>query len=269
MYYVEVEPNVRLFVHDINPKGEKTIVFIHGWPLNNKMYEYQYNILPIYGYRCIGIDLRGFGKSDQPWEGYSYEQLADDIHCVIEKLDLHNIVLVGFSMGGPIVIKYMSKYHNDRVSKLVLLAAAAPSFTEHKDYPYGMTKEQVDQLLVQTYHNRPQMLTDFGSLFFESNPSDSFVGWFHNLCLENSSYATIKTLESLRNEDVEDDLPNIHVPTGIFYGVHDKICDPEFATILNKKISGSQLYRFDYSGHAIFYDELDKFSSVLLQFLNK
>lgn len=269
MYYVEVEPGVRLFVHDINPSGRKTIVFIHGWPLNNKMFEYQYNVLPFYGYRCIGIDLRGFGKSDQPWTGYSYDRLAEDVHKVIEKLNLHDIILVGFSMGGPIVIKYMSKYNNDRVSKLVLLAAAAPSFTQHPGYPYGMTKEQIDELLVQTYHDRPQMLTDFGKLFFGSNPSDSFEEWFHNLNLENSSYATIKTLESLRDENVENDVPNIKVPTGIFYGVKDRVCDPQFAQILHQQIKGSELYKFDYSGHAVFYDELDKFTATLLQFLNK
>lgn len=268
MYYVEVETGVNVLVHDINREGTKTVVFIHGWPINSKMYEYQFNVLPAYGYRCIGIDLRGFGGSDRPWDGYSYDRLASDIHVVMEKLDLRNTILVGFSMGGPIAIKYMSKFNNDRVSKLALLSAAAPSFTQHPGYPYGMTKERVNSLLLQAYNNRPQMLADFSSLFFASNPTSSFMNWFQNICLENSSYATIKTLISLRDEDVSTDLRNIHVPTGIFYGALDKICSPEFAVILNKNIPGSQLFRFERTGHAVFYDELEKFNNLFLQFLS-
>ncbi|MCG0314644.1 MAG: alpha/beta hydrolase [Calditerricola sp.] len=82
--YIEVENGVRVFVQDINPgKGSFPVLFVHGWPVNHKMFEYQYTVLPYYGFRCLGLDLRGFGRSDKPWHGYSYDRLADDLYAVL------------------------------------------------------------------------------------------------------------------------------------------------------------------------------------------
>lgn len=268
-YHIEVEQGVKVFVEDLNPIGNKTVVFLHGWPVNRKMYEYQLDILPNYGYRCIAIDIRGFGNSDRPWDGYSYNRLSDDIRVIIESLDLQNVTLAGFSMGGAIAIRYMARHASYKVSKLALLAAAAPLFTRSSDYPYGMTKKQVDKLILETYKNRPQMLSDFGKLFFASKVTPDFMNWFQGLGLEAAGHSTIKTEVSLRDEDMRLDLQTIRVPTGIFHGVLDKICPFQFATILNRQIMGSELYRFENSGHGIFYDELEIFNKSFLHFLSK
>ena len=268
-YHIEVEPGVKVFVEDVNPSGNKPVVFVHGWPVNGKMYEYQVNVLPNYGYRCITIDLRGFGHSDRPWTGYSYNRLSDDIRVIMESLNLQNATLVGHSMGGAISIRYMARHAGCRVSKLALLGAAAPSFTRRTDYPYGMTKENVDQLIRETYKDRPQVLADFGKLFFASKVTPSFMNWFQGLGLEAAGHSTIKTLVSLRDEDMRLDVQAIRVPTGIFHGVLDKICPFQFATILNSQIKGSELYRFENSGHGIFYDELELFNKSFLHFLSK
>ena len=106
-YYVRVESGVKLYVEDINPEGSKTIVFLHGWPLNHKQFEYQFDVLPAMGYRCIGIDWRGFGKSDKPISGYNYNRLADDIRAVVDALQLDNFTLIGHSTGGAIAIRYI------------------------------------------------------------------------------------------------------------------------------------------------------------------
>jgi non-heme chloroperoxidase len=95
---------------DVNPEGNKTILFIHGWPLNHKQFEYQFNVLPAMGYQCIGIDWRGFGNSDKPFNGYNFDRLADDIHAVIVALQLKEITLAGHSTGGAISIRYMARY---------------------------------------------------------------------------------------------------------------------------------------------------------------
>jgi len=269
MFYVEVEKNVKILVQDLNSAGEKAVFFIHGWPVNHKMFEYQFNILPQYGFRCLSVDLRGFGGSDHPWEGYLYDRLADDIYKVIATLRIKELIMVGFSMGGPIAIRYMARHYGYKVCKLVLMAAAAPSFTQHPGYPYGMTKEAVNQLIIQTYKERPQMLSDFGNLFFAGQTTPNFMSWFQELGLEASGHGTIKTAESLRDADVTPDLGSIRVPTGIFHGALDKICPFEFAVILNQNIPGSELYRFEHSGHGVFYDELDRFNGTLRHFLNK
>lgn len=267
MFYVEVEKGVKLFVNDLNPTGNKPILFIHGWPVNHKMFEYQYNILPRSGYRCVLFDIRGFGQSDAPWGGYDYDRLADDTRIVADTLKLENFILAGFSVGGAIAIRYMARHKGHNVRKLALISAAAPSFVQRPGFPYGMTVSAVNNQIAQTYYNRPQMLTEFGVNFFASKITPSFRGWFQSLGLSASSYGTIKLLESLRNEDLRQDLASIRVPTGIFHGALDKICPFPLAEAQNRGIRDSKLFRFAKSGHGVFYDELESFNNTFLGFL--
>lgn len=268
LYYVTVERGVKIAVYDLNPRCGKAVFFIHGWPINHNMFEYQFNVLPQLGFRCISVDLRGFGNSDAPWDGYSYDRMADDIYEVIRTLNVSDITLVGFSMGGPIAIRYMTRHRGYKVSRLVLLAAAAPSFTKREGYPYGMTPEAVDMLIAQAYRNRPQMAEDFGRMFFASKVTEGFTRWFNTLNYSAAGHSIIKTAESLRDSDLRGDLAQIHVPTAIFHGVLDKICPYEFAILMNKGIQNSQLFRFEQSGHGVFYDELDKFNREFINYLN-
>ncbi|WP_323131813.1 alpha/beta hydrolase [Paenibacillus xylanilyticus] len=106
--YVQVEDKVKIYIEDIG-QGVP-VIFLHGWPANHLMFEYQYTLLASHGYRCIGMDIRGFGKSDAPWESYSYDRMADDLRAVIDELQLENAALVGFSMGGAIASRYMSRH---------------------------------------------------------------------------------------------------------------------------------------------------------------
>lgn len=266
-YYITVEQNVNIYVEDIDPGYGKPILFLHGWPANHKMFEYQFNQLPRMGYRCIGIDHRGFGKSDRPWKGYSYNRLADDIRIVIDTLKLENVTLAGHSMGGAIAIRYMARHAGHKVTKLALLADAAPVFTRRPDYPYGLTKEAVNKLIEGTYTDRPKMLDDFGDIFFARYLTESFKDWFHGLGLEASGHATAMCAISLRDEDLRQDLAMINVPTGIFHGKQDKVCPFVLAELLHAGIKGSELIPFKYSGHGLFYCELEKFNRELIRFI--
>ncbi|QIC07627.1 alpha/beta hydrolase [Brevibacillus sp. 7WMA2] len=267
MACIEVEEGVHIYAEDLYPEGDKTVVFIHGWPVNHQMYEYQTTWLPNYGYRCVGIDLRGFGDSDRPWQGYCYDRLADDIRVIMDALCLENVTLVGHSMGGAISIRYMARHKGYQVGKLALLAAAAPSFVQRKNYPYGMTKRQVDELIYKTYTDRPAMMRDFGNIFFYQPVSDELRLWFWGLGMAASNHATAMTAMSLRDEDLRSDLAKIHVPTGIFHGKHDQVCPYEFALMMHQGIYGSQLFPFEQSGHGIFYEELALFQQRFLSFL--
>ena len=129
MFFVEVSDGVKVAVYDYNPKGKQTVLLVHGWPLSHKMYEYQINCLLDLGYRVTALDLRGFGASDTPAGGYSYDRMANDIYEVVCALDLKDFILVGFSMGGAIVLRYMNCCRGYGVKKLILLSAAAPSWT--------------------------------------------------------------------------------------------------------------------------------------------
>lgn len=266
MPYIGVEQGVRVFVEDINPCS-KPILFIHGWPVNHKMFEYQLDQLPKSGFRCIAMDIRGFGQSDKPWEGYCYDRLADDVLCVIETLGLDDIALVGFSMGGAIATRYMARYAGYAVSKLALVSAAVPLFTQRPDYPYGLPISEVNKLIDQTYTDRPKMISDFGSKFFASNVSLEFRNWFGGLALEASGHATAMTAISLCDEDLRRDAQQICVPTAIFAGLKDQIVSFPNAEQMQKYVCDSVLVPFKYSGHGLFYDEREKFNHYLTQFL--
>jgi non-heme chloroperoxidase len=223
-YYVQVEPGIKVYVEDLNPEGCKTILFIHGWPANHHLFEYQFNQLPNMGYRCIGMDIRGFGNSDKPWSGYSYDRLADDVRCVVESLQLQNFILAGHSVGGAIAIRYMARHNGYGVSKLALFAAAAPSFTQRPDFPYGLSKEAVTKIILDTYHDRPKMLQGFGDMFFFQHLTGSFSDWFFQLGLQATGWSTAAVAASLRDESLFSDLRTICVPTVILHGIHDKVC---------------------------------------------
>ena len=146
-YFIRTEPGVNIYVEDVNPEGGKTILFVHGWPLNHHLFEYQYNSLPEMGFRCIGIDMRGFGQSDKPWRGYDYNRMADDLLMVIQALRLQNITLVGHSMAGAISIRYMARHNGYGVSKLVLVDAAAPTGFTRKLPIVSLPKQETIDLI--------------------------------------------------------------------------------------------------------------------------
>ncbi|RHW39355.1 alpha/beta hydrolase [Lysinibacillus yapensis] len=257
-YYVPVESGVKLYVEDLNPNGSKTIVFLHGWPLSHKQFEYQFNILPAMGYRCIGIDWRGFGKSDKPISGYDFNRLADDIRTVIDVLQLDSITLVGHSTGGAIAIRYISRYNGYGVSSLVLVDAAAP---------IGFTEETADRLLEQALNDRPKMMREVTDTFFFQYITSSFAEWFLQLGLQAAGWSTAAIILTLRDEELYADLPKIHVPTLIVHGIHDKVIPYAQAQELKQKIRNSQLVPFHYSGHGCFWEERDKFNQLLMQWI--
>lgn len=261
-YYIRVNQNVKLFVKDIG-QG-RPILMVHGWPLNSKMFEYQMNVLPRYGVRIIAPDLRGFGKSDRPFEGYSYDQMADDLKVVVDTLGLNQFTLLGFSMGGAVAIRYMCRYMGYKVNKLILAGAAAPSFARRTNFPYGTPVEDINSLITSLYNDRPKALAEFGSNFFATNISNDFKNWFTNLNLEGSGHGTIHAAISLRDEDLRSDLNQIFTETHILHGKKDQICPFELAIEMNRGIKYSNLIPFEQSGHGLFYEEGQKFNQKIL-----
>jgi Predicted hydrolases or acyltransferases (alpha/beta hydrolase superfamily) len=266
-YCIRAEDDVNIYANDINPCGQQTILFIHGWPANHQMFEYQYDQLISSGYRCVGVDTRGFGKSDKPLTGYNYDRLADDILCVIKALKLKNITLAGHSTGGAIAIRYMSRHHGFGVSKLVLMAAAAPSLVKLPRFPYGQNADDIRKNFIEAaYVDRPQMLQNFGNIFFYQPVSQPFSDWFQSLGLEAASWATISVANMWLKEQLFSDLARIQAPTLIMHGVHDQVVPFQLGMIQHKNIRNSRLVPFENSGHGLFYDEMGKCNLELKSF---
>lgn len=268
-YYITVDTNVKLYVEDLNPAGNKTILFLHGWPGSNRLFEYQFNQLPKLGLRCIGIDTRGFGFSDKPWEGYDYNTLADDVKGVVDTLRLQNFTLGGHSTGGAIAIRYMARHSGHGAAKLALFDAAAPSLVKRPNFPYGIDKDVVLQIIKGTYNDRPKMLQDFGDIFFYQRITGALSEWFFQLGLQAASWSTAAIANTWLNEVLFYDLETINVPTLIIHGIHDRVVPFQLGEIQKQGIKNSRLLPFRYSGHATFYDERDKFNDELVKFIEE
>lgn len=269
-YYITVEPNVKIFVEDINPAGHTTILFIHGWPGNHKLFEYQFNQLPNMGYRCIGIDCRGFGVSDKPWNGYDYNRLADDIRKVVDTLNLHDLVLAGHSTGGAICIRYMARHHGFGVAKLALFAAAAPSLIQRPYFPYGLSSQAIFDIIQGVYTDRPSMLRRFGNMVFFNPVSGPLSDWIFQLGLQAASWSTAAIANTWLNEEgLFHDLTTIDVPTLILHGINDQVCLYPLALSQKNSIKNAKLVSFDACGHFLFYDQLEKFNQELIAFIEE
>ncbi|MCI0562811.1 MAG: alpha/beta hydrolase [Nitrososphaera sp.] len=266
---ITTNTGVKINVEDLGGDG-KPVIFLHGWPVNHKMFEYQFNELPKHRCRCVGIDLRGFGESDKPWEGYDYDTMSDDVKSVLDALDVRNATLVGFSMGGAISMRYVARHHGARVEKLVLAAAAAPCFTRRPEFPHGIEKSAVDDLIRQTYKDRPNMLKNFSQIFFAHTDrlSTEFQMWNLNLGLAASAYATIKCALELRDADLRSDMPGIKIPTLILHGVEDRVCTFDLAERIHEGIDDSRLVQFEKAGHGFYYEERERFNSELVRFIS-
>jgi pimeloyl-ACP methyl ester carboxylesterase len=267
--YIKVETNVNLHITDA---GEgKPIVLIHGWPLSDEMYEYQYNDLVNKNFRVIGITLRGFGKSDKPFGAYTYDVHALDIKRVLDKLDIKDAMLVGFSMGGAIAVRFVAAYNETQVSKLVLAGAAVPLWTQREDFPYNLPQSAVDDLIKLNYSDRPKLLADFSKIFAatETSLNEGIGVWLNGIGLSASSHATAECLVALRDTDLRPDMEKIAIPTLILHGKKDKICSFDLAEQMKAGISDSKLVAFEKSGHSLFLEETKKFNTELIKFAGK
>jgi non-heme chloroperoxidase len=269
--FIKVAGNVKLHVTDL---GEGSpVVFIHGWPLSDAMYEYQYQFLIKQGYRVIGITLRGFGQSSKPYGRYDYDVFADDIDAVLKALEVQDAVLCGFSMGGATVVRYVAKYGGERIKKLALFGAAVPRWSTADDFPVGSDKSQINELIDLNNSNRPKLLQVFEGIFAATaNALPAELGqWLRGIHLQASSYAMEQCLILLRDADLRRDLVSVHMPTAIFHGKQDKVCPFELAMIMKIGLPDARDARvvvFENSGHALFLEELDKFNEELLRFIN-
>ncbi len=268
-YYVTVEANVKIYVEDLNPEGRKTILFLHGWPGSTKLFEYQFDQLPKRGYRCIGIDTRGFGFSDKPFHGYDYGTLADDVREVIDALGLKDIILAGHSNGGAIATKYMGRHCGYGVSKLALFAAGAPSAIKRPDFPYGADQKDIEQTIRDTYTDRPNMLIGFGNRFFFQHTTEAFSEWFLQVGLQAAGWATAAVAETWIREVLFAEAESIQVPTLLIHGIHDEIVSYELGEIMHRLIKNSELIPFYYSGHGAFYDQQEEFNETLASFIER
>ena len=251
----------------------KNVVFIHGWPLSGAMWEYQITQLPQQGMRCITYDRRGFGHSDKPAGPYDYDTLAADLKAVLDGLDLQDVTLVGFSMGGGEIAKYFSLYGGARVTKVVLISAVVPYMLQTEDNPDGVPQEVFDGMAKQMIDDRPGFLENFNNDFYGvsmlSHPvSDAFLQQCINAAMVSSPIATLECAKSFSTTDFRNDVLKINVPTLIIHGDADQIVP--IAPTGNRSanlIPGAKYVIYEGEPHGLWFTSKERLNQDLIDFI--
>lgn len=271
MAFIDAKDGVQLHVKDIG--NGHPVVLIHGWPLTGDMFEYQTLALLEAGYRVITYDRRGFGQSGHPGDGYNYDVFADDLAAVLEGLDLQKAHLVGFSMGGGEIARYLSRHGAARVSKAVLVSSVVPYLLKDDSNPDGVDASVFADMKQQVREDRFAFLQSFAKTFYGvglvSKPvSQGVLDWSFVLGIMASPKATIDCIDAFGRTDFRSDLPAFTIPTLVVHGTSDKTVpiDPAGRAAANG-IAGARLLEYDGEPHGLFATAPDRLNRDLIEFL--
>jgi len=250
----------------------KPIVLIHGWPLSAASWERQSAALLAAGYRVITYDRRGFGRSSQPSSGYEYDTLAKDTWHLLEALDLQDVTLVGFSMGGGEVARYLGKYNEDRVTKAVFMSAIPPALRKSGDNPEGVDPSVFEGIKLAIEADRFAFLEGFLQNFYNADVlkeriSPAAIQASFNIGTA-SSYTGFLDCVDAWLEDFRQDIAQIKIPTLVIHGDADRIL-PLDATGKRTAalIPGAQLHVVQEGPHGLNWTHATEVNTALLTFL--
>ena len=271
MNYIATRDKTRLYVKDW---GSGTpVILIHGWPLSADSWDDQAMAIADAGYRAIAYDRRGFGRSSQPWTGYDYDTMADDLAAVIEHTGADDAVIVGFSMGGGEVARYMSRHAGKSVAKAILVASILPFRLQTLDNPIGAPQAAFDKTAAALNEDRAKFFTGFFKTFFgvteTAQPvSDELLQWAHGIAMQAGLKSTIDCMRAFSGTDFRADLAAFKVPTLIIHGTEDKTVPIDSsARVAVKGIASATLIEYEGAPHGLFATHKDRFSRDLIDFI--
>ena len=249
------------------------VILIHGWPLTGDMWEYQTLALLEAGYRVITYDRRGFGHSAHPATGYTYDNFADDLAAVIDSLGVAKVSLVGFSMGGGEIARYLSRHGSAKVARAALVASVVPYLLKTADNPDGADESVFEDLKAQIRKDRFAFLQSFSKGFygvgFVTSPvSQGLLDWTFQLAVMASPKATIDCVDAFGKTDFRPDLAAFDIPTLVIHGTGDATVpiDPS-GRAAAAGIAGAQLIEYDGEPHGLFATAPERLNTDLLAFL--
>lgn len=268
MAYITTQDGTELFCRDWGTGNP--VVLIHGWPLSGDMWEHQANYLAEHGCRVVNYDRRGFGRSGQPWNGYDYNTFASDLSDVMEALDVRNATLVGFSMGGGEVVRYLSRYGASRVRGAVLMSAVTPFLLKTDDNPHGVDAKTFTEIEEQLRKDRPAFLKDFAPKFYgrsmvNHTVSDADLEWTQIMALQGSLRATVASAKAWSMTDFRSDMASITVPVRVIHGTSDHTVPIDVSGRRSAKmLSNVTMSEYDGEPHGLFLTAKDRLNQELL-----
>ncbi|MCE7797734.1 alpha/beta hydrolase [Sphingobium sufflavum] len=269
--HIETPTGHSIHVKDMG--AGKPVILIHGWPLTGDMWEYQTLALIEAGYRVITYDRRGFGHSGHPADGYNYDVFADDLAAVIDHLALPSVSLVGFSMGGGEIARYLGRHGAAKIDRVALVASVVPYLLKDDSNPDGVPAEVFDDMKADIRKDRFAFLQTFAKTIYgvgwvSSPVSDGILDWSFALGIMASPKATIDCVDAFGRTDFRSDLAAFTVPTLIIHGTADKTVPiAPSGKAAAKGIPGAQYVEYEGEPHGLFATVPDRLNADLLTFL--
>jgi pimeloyl-ACP methyl ester carboxylesterase len=271
MSYITTADGTRLFFKDW---GTGTpVILIHGWPLSADSWDDQALAIAEAGFRAISYDRRGFGRSSQPWSGYDYDTLADDLAALIDHVGAEDAVLVGFSMGGGEVARYMSRHAGKGVAKAALVSSVLPFRLQTRDNPGGTDAAAFEETMAWLRDDRAAFFTGFFKKFFGvgllSHPtSDETLRWAQGIALQASLRATLECVHSFSSTDFREDLRAFNTPTLFIHGTDDATVPIEASSRpASRLVAQAELIEYDGAPHGLFATHKQRLSKDLIDFI--
>ena len=251
------------------------VILIHGWPLSHRAWEGQVNEVVDAGFRCITYDRRGFGVSSAPWESYDYTTLASDLNEIINQLDLRDCIIVGFSMGGGEVVRYLTNYGDGKIAKAALISSIIPLVKQKSDNPDGVPASDLQDIMNALKTDRVGFLKNFHQNFYNAEDHKDTVSEQHlhydwTIAAYASPRGTIKAAEAWAETDFRPELKNVTVPTLIVHGNADNIVPIKTAgDQAAKGIANNEYHVIKNGPHGLNVTHREEFNKILIEFLNK
>jgi non-heme chloroperoxidase len=273
MTFITTNDNTKLYVKDWGTG--RPVILMHGWPLSADSWDDQAMAIANAGFRAIAYDRRGFGRSEQPWNGYDYDTLSDDLASVIKETGATDAAIVGFSMGGGEVARYMSRHKGANVSQAVLVSSVVPYMLKTEDNPNGTDQATFEQMTEAMKQDRAKFFAGFFKDFYGvgliSHPvSDELLEASRNTAMQASLKATLDCAKAFATTDFRPDLEAFSVPTLIIHGTEDKTVPIDASgRAAAKGIANSKLIEYDGAPHGLFATHKERLTSDLLEFLNQ
>jgi non-heme chloroperoxidase len=273
MNYVTTIDKTKLYVKDWGTG--QPVILIHGWPLSADSWDDQAIALADAGYRAIAYDRRGFGRSSQPWSGYDYNTLADDLAAVMEQTGVQDAVLVGFSMGGGEVARYMSRHAGKNVRRAVLISSVVPFMLKTEDNPDGTDQSVFEGMANSMKEDRAKFFGNFFKDFYgvsllNSAVSEEQVRASCNTAMQASLKATLACAAAFATTDFRRDLAAVTVPTLIIHGADDQTVPIDAAgRAAAKGIKDATLIEYESAPHGLLATHKSRITSDLLDFIGR